>query len=98
MDETDSESEGDSDDGIEKISLSSPPRDSSPEPVSAPAPLTVPPPDPEETARRIKEQFRSTMARVMVQHLNPYRHSDAPAGRITSTADFKHLARKVCLS
>lgn len=49
----------------------------------------------EETARRIKEQFRANMARVMVQHLNPYRHSDAPAGRITSTADFKHLARKV---
>ncbi|XP_061385739.1 probable histone-lysine N-methyltransferase CG1716 [Danaus plexippus] len=49
----------------------------------------------EETARRIKEQFRANMARVMVQHLNPYRHSDAPAGRITSTADFKHLARKL---
>ncbi|VVC99112.1 unnamed protein product [Leptidea sinapis] len=35
------------------------------------------------------------MARVMVQHLNPYRHSGAKAGRITCTADFKHLARKL---
>lgn len=49
----------------------------------------------EETARKIKEQFRCSMARVMVQHLNPYRHPDAPAARITCTADFKHLARKV---
>lgn len=46
-------------------------------------------------ARRIKENFRCNMARVMVQHLNPYRHSSAPVGRITSTADFKHLARKL---
>lgn len=49
----------------------------------------------EEAARKIKEQFRCSMARVMVQHLNPYRHPDAPAARITCTADFKHLARKV---
>lgn len=53
--------------------------------------------DPAAVARRIKEQFRSSMARVMVHHLNPYRHAAAPAGRITCTADFKHLARKVGL-
>ncbi|CAH2104261.1 unnamed protein product [Euphydryas editha] len=84
LDETDSESDGDSDDGMEKLP-------SSPPAASPPAPAV----DPEEVARRIKEQFRSSMARVMVHHLNPYRHSDAPAGRITCTSDFKHLARKL---
>ncbi|XP_063376653.1 probable histone-lysine N-methyltransferase CG1716 [Cydia fagiglandana] len=60
-----------------------------------PVPVPSPPVDAEEAARKLKEQFRSSMARVMVHHLNPYRHSDAPAGRITCTADFKHLARKL---
>lgn len=49
----------------------------------------------EETERRIKEIFRSRMARVMVHHLNPFRKDDCPLGRIVDTADFKHLARKV---
>ncbi|XP_063617215.1 probable histone-lysine N-methyltransferase CG1716 [Cydia splendana] len=66
-----------------------------PEPVPVPVPVPSPPVDAEEAARKLKEQFRSSMARVMVHHLNPYRHSDAPAGRITCTADFKHLARKL---
>ncbi|CAH2231792.1 jg7204 [Pararge aegeria aegeria] len=94
LDETDSDSDTDSDDGaVDKAILpSSPPPEESPDLPPEPAPVQV---DPEETARRIKEVFRSTMARVMVQHLNPYRHSDAPAGRITCTADFKHLARKL---
>ncbi|KAG7311144.1 hypothetical protein JYU34_002130 [Plutella xylostella] len=39
-------------------------REPTPEPVE----------DADEAARRIKEVFRSTMARVMVAHLNPYRH------------------------
>ncbi|XP_046961322.1 probable histone-lysine N-methyltransferase CG1716 [Vanessa cardui] len=95
LDETDSESEGDSDDGVlDKIGMSSPP-EPSPAAPSPPPPAPSPPADADESARRIKEQFRSSMARVMVQHLNPYRHSDAPAGRITCTADFKHLARKL---
>ncbi|XP_063838432.1 probable histone-lysine N-methyltransferase CG1716 [Ostrinia nubilalis] len=104
--DSDSESEADSEDGNEKpFTLpSSPPNDSPLAPVTAPATAPMPAPivepapapiDPDEAARRIKEQFRSSMARVMVHHLNPYRHSDAPAGRITCTADFKHLARKV---
>lgn len=70
---------------------------------TSPSPVIIPSPPPvevsvvttEETARKIKEQFRCSMARVMVQHLNPYRHPDAPAARITCTADFKHLARKL---
>ncbi|PZC81229.1 hypothetical protein B5X24_HaOG213330 [Helicoverpa armigera] len=70
---------------------------------ASPSPVIIPSPPPaevsvvttEETARKIKEQFRCSMARVMVQHLNPYRHPDAPAARITCTADFKHLARKL---
>ncbi|KAI5640687.1 SRI (Set2 rpb1 interacting) domain-containing protein [Phthorimaea operculella] len=74
-----------------------------PQPVAAPvepeavepAAEAAPPIDADEMARKIKEQFRSAMARVMVQHLNPYRHSEAKAGRITNTADFKHLARKL---
>lgn len=65
---------------------------SDPDPVAEEPPVAV---DADEVARKIKEQFRSSMARVMVQHLNSYRHSDAKAGRITCTADFKHLARKV---
>lgn len=50
----------------------------------------------EKAARHIKEKFRASMARVMVHHLDPYRRDDCIFGRITNTADFKHLARKVC--
>ncbi|XP_053608282.1 histone-lysine N-methyltransferase SETD2 [Plodia interpunctella] len=88
--ETDSEEESDEDK----------PRavpEKSPE-ISSPAVVQQPPApavDVEELARRKKEQFRSNMARVMVSHLNPYRHENAPVGRITCTADFKHLARKL---
>ncbi|XP_004931047.3 histone-lysine N-methyltransferase SETD2 isoform X2 [Bombyx mori] len=90
LSEIDSGSESDSDEA-EKLcsgSASVPPAVPAP-PAPAPAAVSA------ETSRRIKEQFRSAMAGVMVQHLNPYRHSDAPAGRITCTADFKHLARKL---
>ncbi|XP_075992665.1 SET domain containing 2 isoform X2 [Anticarsia gemmatalis] len=89
--ETDSEDDSSEETPVEK-------------PVSPPAAVVVPEPEPvepeisantEESARKIKEQFRCNMARVMVQHLNPYRSSSAPAARITSTADFKHLARKL---
>ncbi|CAH4012491.1 unnamed protein product [Pieris brassicae] len=88
LDDSDSDSDDDSDviQILEKLS-SPPPEKPAPAPPSAA--------DVEENARKIKEQFRSSMARVMVQHLNPYRHSSAPAGRITCTADFKHLARKL---
>lgn len=42
-----------------------------------------------------KEQFRSQIANVVVTHLNPYKKPDCKTGRIVSTEDFKHLARKV---
>lgn len=45
--------------------------------------------------RKIKDAFRSNMANVIVWNLNPYRKNDCQQGRITSTDDFKHLARKV---
>lgn len=48
-----------------------------------------------ETAKRIKETFRSSMATVVVSVLNAYRKPDCKEGRITNTEDFKHLARKV---
>lgn len=48
-----------------------------------------------EAAKKIKEKFRSSMATVMVSILNPYRKSDCTQARITSTEDFKHLARKL---
>lgn len=48
-----------------------------------------------ESAKKIKETFRSNMATVVVSVLNSYRKSDCKEGRITNTDDFKHLARKV---
>lgn len=48
-----------------------------------------------EAARKIKENFRSNMAGVMVNILNAYRKPDCKLGRIRNTEDFKHLARKV---
>jgi histone-lysine N-methyltransferase SETD2 len=48
-----------------------------------------------ETAKKIKESFRSNMATVVVSVLNSYRKPDCKEGRITNTDDFKHLARKV---
>lgn len=50
-----------------------------------------------ESAKKIKEAFRSNMAGVMVGILNPYRKPDCTEGKITNTEDFKHLARKVRL-
>ena len=48
-----------------------------------------------ENAKKIKEQFRSKMSRFIVDYLNPFRKKDCKAGQITSTEDFKYLARKV---
>lgn len=50
-----------------------------------------------EGAKKIKEAFRSSMAGVMVNILNPYRKPDCKEGRIVNTEDFKHLARKVSI-
>lgn len=48
-----------------------------------------------ELAKRIKELFRTRMSQFIVQCLNPYRKPDCKIGRIISTEDFKHLARKL---
>ncbi|KAL8618803.1 hypothetical protein ACOMHN_000231 [Nucella lapillus] len=48
-----------------------------------------------EVAKKIKEQFRKQMSHHVVVFLNPYRRPDCKAGRISSTDDFKHLARKL---
>ncbi|XP_052080137.1 uncharacterized protein LOC127718205 isoform X2 [Mytilus californianus] len=48
-----------------------------------------------ETAKKIKDQFRQKMSSYIVICLNPYRKPDCKSGRITSTDDFKHLARKL---
>ncbi|XP_071590603.1 histone-lysine N-methyltransferase SETD2 [Heliangelus exortis] len=48
-----------------------------------------------ELAKKSKEVFRKEMSQFIVQCLNPYRKPDCKAGRITTTEDFKHLARKL---
>jgi hypothetical protein len=48
-----------------------------------------------ETAKRIKDQFRSKMSRHIVTCLNPFRKPDCKVGLIKSSEEFKHLARKV---
>lgn len=51
--------------------------------------------DNSDTARKIKDTFRSKMATFIVSVLNPYRRSDCREGKITCTEDFKYLARKL---
>ncbi|XP_067141905.1 histone-lysine N-methyltransferase SETD2 isoform X2 [Centruroides vittatus] len=48
-----------------------------------------------EVAKKIRELFRTKMSTFIVQCLNPYRKPDCKVGRIASTEDFKHLARKL---
>lgn len=48
-------------------------------------------------AKKIKDTFRKTMSSYIVVCLNPFRKPDCKMGRIISTEDFKHLARKVSL-
>uniref|UniRef100_A0A4X1T5F4 Histone-lysine N-methyltransferase SETD2 n=1 Tax=Sus scrofa TaxID=9823 RepID=A0A4X1T5F4_PIG len=48
-----------------------------------------------ELAKKSKEIFRKEMSQFIVQCLNPYRKPDCKVGRITTTEDFKHLARKL---
>ncbi|XP_067386549.1 histone-lysine N-methyltransferase SETD2 isoform X2 [Emydura macquarii macquarii] len=48
-----------------------------------------------ELAKKSKEVFRKEMSQFIVQCLNPYRKPDCKIGRITTTEDFKHLARKL---
>lgn len=48
-----------------------------------------------EVARKIKDSFRIKMSDHIILYLNPYRKKDCKIGRISSTEDFKHLARKL---
>ncbi|KAM4705207.1 histone-lysine N-methyltransferase SETD2 [Rhinophrynus dorsalis] len=48
-----------------------------------------------ELAKKSKEVFRKEMSQFIVQCLNPYRKPDCKNGRINTTEDFKHLARKL---
>ncbi|XP_064598536.1 LOW QUALITY PROTEIN: uncharacterized protein LOC135464899 [Liolophura sinensis] len=48
-----------------------------------------------EIAKRSKESFRNKMSQFIVTYLNPFRKPDCRLGRITSSDDFKHLARKL---
>ncbi|XP_054944460.1 histone-lysine N-methyltransferase SETD2-like [Physeter macrocephalus] len=48
-----------------------------------------------ELAKKSKEVFKKEMSQFIVQCLNPYRKPDCKVGRITTTEDFKHLARKL---
>ncbi|XP_043921962.1 histone-lysine N-methyltransferase SETD2 [Protopterus annectens] len=48
-----------------------------------------------ELAKRSKELFRKEMSQFIVHCLNPYRKPDCKVGRITTTEEFKHLARKL---
>ncbi|KAH9489593.1 hypothetical protein Btru_036451, partial [Bulinus truncatus] len=48
-----------------------------------------------EVARKIKDSFRIKMSDHIILYLNPYRKKDCKVGRISSTEDFKHLARKL---
>jgi len=49
-----------------------------------------------EAEKKIKEDFLAKMATTVVSTLNPYHKPECQQGRITSSEDFKHLARKVC--
>ncbi|XP_065297716.2 histone-lysine N-methyltransferase SETD2 isoform X1 [Dermacentor albipictus] len=51
--------------------------------------------DTSEVAKKIKELFRSRISSHIVHCLNPFRKPDCKLGRIQSTEDFKHLARKL---
>ncbi|KAG1683065.1 Histone-lysine N-methyltransferase SETD2 [Nymphon striatum] len=48
-----------------------------------------------ELVKKTKELFRAKMSSHIVHCLNPFRKPDCKLGRVTSTEDFKHLARKL---
>ncbi|XP_059480678.1 histone-lysine N-methyltransferase SETD2 [Neocloeon triangulifer] len=48
-----------------------------------------------EAEKKIKEDFLAKMASTVVSTLNPYHKPECQQGRITSSEDFKHLARKL---
>jgi len=48
-----------------------------------------------EVVKKIKEKFLAQMSGVIVSALNAFRKSSCKQGRITSTDDFKFLAKKL---
>ncbi|KAI5172227.1 Histone-Lysine N-Methyltransferase Setd2 [Manis pentadactyla] len=48
-----------------------------------------------ELVKKSKEVFRKEMSQFIVQCLNPYWKPDCKVGRITTTEDLRHLARKL---
>ncbi|CAB3371601.1 Hypothetical predicted protein [Cloeon dipterum] len=48
-----------------------------------------------ETEKKIKEDFLAKMATTVVSTLNPFHRPECQQGRITSSEDFKYLARKL---
>ena len=48
-----------------------------------------------EDNRQLKEAFRRKMSEYVVSCLNPFRKPECKLGRINTTEDFKHLARKL---
>ncbi|KAI5277812.1 Histone-Lysine N-Methyltransferase Setd2 [Manis pentadactyla] len=48
-----------------------------------------------ELAKKSKEVFRKEMSQFIVQCLNPYWKPECKVGGITTTEDFRHLARKL---
>ena len=48
-------------------------------------------------AEKIKEKFKSAIAKEIVTVLNPHRRRDCKQGKIKNNEDFKHLAKKVSL-
>ena len=48
-----------------------------------------------DQAKKARDKFRTAMSKHIVKCLSPYLKSDCKQGRIISTEDFKHLARKL---
>ena len=63
-------------------------------PAAAAATTTTAAADSSDVEKRIKDNFVKEMSKVIVNILNPYRVAGVK-GHISSTQDFKHLAKKV---
>jgi hypothetical protein len=78
--------------GIAAVQLPTPaPAATAPTAAPVPTTTTTAAADSSDVEKKIKDSFLKEMSKVIVGILNPYR----TAGVITSTQDFKHLAKKV---
>uniref|UniRef100_A0A8C4NFV4 WW domain-containing protein n=1 Tax=Eptatretus burgeri TaxID=7764 RepID=A0A8C4NFV4_EPTBU len=78
-----------------EMDLGTPTYDETPTKQASKKPKTAEADTSTELAKRSKDTFRKELSQFIVQCLNPYRKPDCKAGRIVSTEDFKHLARKL---